>query len=138
MKRLLFVCVENSCRSQMAEAFARLHGGDDVLAYSAGSKASGRVNPRAIQVMQEVGYDLSEHESKSLDEVPPCHYDAVITMGCGDSCPYIEAETHEDWGLADPARLPLDEFKKVRDEIETKVKDLLARVSEHEVIHKEV
>src|SRR5215212_806697 len=97
MKRVLFVCVENSCRSQIAEAFARMHGGENVQAFSAGSRPSGKVNPKAIEIMKEVGYDLSTHESKSLDDIPQGTYDFVATMGCGDECPYIRAKQREEW-----------------------------------------
>src|ERR1700722_17356083 len=83
-KRVLFVCVENSNRSQMAEAFARLHGGDRVEAHSAGSRPSGRVNPRAVEAMREKGYDLTRHHSKGLADLPPGEFDAVVGMGCGD------------------------------------------------------
>lgn len=124
--KVLFVCVENSCRSQMAEAFARMHGGDSVEAYSAGSRPSGVVNPRAIETMKETGYDLTAHRSKSLSEVPKDVYDHVITMGCGDECPFIPAQHHTDWDLPDPKDMPLDEFREVRDEIEKRVKALLA------------
>src|SRR3989449_5876770 len=89
LKRLLFVCVENSNRSQMAEAFARLHGGDQVEAYSAGSRPSGLVNPRSIEFMRERGCDLATHRSKSLAEIPAVDYDAAITMGCGYECPQV-------------------------------------------------
>src|SRR5436305_8768888 len=88
-KRLLFVCVENSCRSQMAEAFARIYGGDKVEAFSAGSQPSGIVNPQAIESMHEVGYDLSQHHSESLDDLPDVEWDFVATMGCGDECPFV-------------------------------------------------
>ena len=127
-KRVLFVCVENSNRSQMAEAFARMHGGESVEAYSSGSKPSGRVNPRAIEFMKERGYDLATHNSKSLDEIPPGEYDAAITMGCGDNCPMVRARLREDWGIPDPKELPPDRFREVRDLIERKVIELLARV----------
>ena len=126
-KRLLFVCVENSCRSQIAEAFARIHGGEDVEAYSAGSHPSGIVNPMAIEIMREVGYDLSTHASKSLDEIPNVMYDFVATMGCGDECPFVPAKRREDWQIPDPKHMPPDEFRKVRAEIERKVKAVLAR-----------
>ena len=122
--KLLFVCVENSNRSQMAEAFARMQGAE---AYSAGSRPSGVVNPKAIAAMKERGYDLSQHYSKSLQEIPQEEYDYVVTMGCGDECPFIPARNREDWELADPKNLPPHEFSKVRDEIERRVKDLLAR-----------
>src|SRR5438046_4667436 len=88
LKRLLFVRVENSNRSQMAEAFARIHGGDAVDAYSAGSRPSGVVKPKAVAAMRERGYDLSTHRSKSLDDFPQIEYDLVVTMGCGDACPF--------------------------------------------------
>lgn len=128
MKRLLFVCVENSCRSQMAEAFAHMHGGDDVEVYSAGSRPSGTVNATAIEVMREVGYDLTAHGSKSLSEIPNVEYDAVVTMRCGDECPAVRAKQREDWNLPDPKALPLSEFRHTRDLIESKVKELLAKL----------
>src|SRR5262249_2274918 len=127
-KRVLFVCVENSNRSQMAEAFARMHGRGKVDAASAGSLPSGRVNPRAIQFMKEVGYDLSRHASKSLDEFNGQEVDAAITMGCGDACPLILAERREEWSIPDPKDLPDDQFREVRDLIEGKVKELITRL----------
>ena len=88
MKKILFVCVENSCRSQMAEGFAKKISSDkDIIVYSAGSKPSGKVNPNAIKYMKECGIDLSGHKSTGLDNLPEGQFDAVITMGCGDSCP---------------------------------------------------
>ncbi|MBD3673074.1 MAG: arsenate reductase ArsC [Planctomycetaceae bacterium] len=128
VKRLLFVCVENSNRSQMAEAFARMFGGDDIEAYSAGSNPSGQVNPKAIAAMAEVGYDLTGHHSKSLDDLPEGEYAAAITMGCGDSCPNVSAPLKEDWELPDPRHLPPEEFHQVREAISAKVKDLLTRI----------
>jgi len=125
MKSLLFVCVENSCRSQMAEAFARIHGYDEVYAYSAGSRPSGQINPKAIESMMELGYHLSRHTSKSLDDLPHIEWDFVATMGCGDECPLIRAKHREDWNIPDPKDMPPEEFRKVRDEIESKVKQLL-------------
>jgi arsenate reductase len=125
-KKLLFVCVENSNRSQMAEAFARMYGGDEVEAYSAGSRPSGAVNPRAVEAMRELGYDLSRHKSKSLDDIPQVEYDFVATMGCGDACPFLRAKQREDWQIPDPKNLPLAEFAKVRDLIEQKVRSLLS------------
>jgi len=95
MKRVLFVCVENANRSQMAEAFARIHGGAVIDAHSAGSKPSGIINPKAVRLMAEVGYDLSAHGSTSLDATTGA-FDAVITMGCGDSCPWVPAQLRED------------------------------------------
>jgi protein-tyrosine-phosphatase len=127
-KRVLFVCVENSNRSQMAEAFARIHGGDKVEAYSAGSRPSGKVNPKAIDAMRELGYDLSRHASKSLDDIPDVEYDFVATMGCGDACPFVRAKRREDWGIPDPKDMPPDRFREVRDTIEAKVKALLSQL----------
>ena len=124
--RFLFVCVENSCRSQMAEALAQMLGGEEVEAHSAGSRPSGVVNPRAVEVMAELGYDLGAHASTSIEEAPPGPYDAVITMGCGEECPFVPAARHEDWAIPDPKDLPLPEFRRVRDEIRTRVARLLA------------
>ena len=126
MKRYLFVCVENANRSQMAEAFARIHGGPNVEATSAGSKPSGYVNPKAVEAMRRVGYDLTRHRSISLDELPEVEFDVVVTMGCGDACPNVRAAHREDWQIPDPARLPEAEFNAVRDLIESKVRTLLA------------
>ncbi|MBL8860071.1 MAG: arsenate reductase ArsC [Planctomycetes bacterium] len=123
--RVVFVCVENSNRSQMAEAFARIHGGDDVEAWSAGSRPSGRVNPKAIAAMREVGYDLSLHGSKGLVDLPDAPFDAAITMGCGDACPSVRARVREDWQLPDPRDMSPTEFNVVRDEIERRVLKLL-------------
>ena len=128
MKRVLFVCVENSNRSQMAEAFARIHGGAGVGAFSAGSKPSGQINPKAIQAMSEVGYDLSTHWSKSLSELPVVEYDFVATMGCGDECPFVRAKLREDWNVPDPKQMNEDDFRIVRDLIEAKVKAVLAGI----------
>lgn len=125
-KKLLFVCIENSNRSQMAQAFARIHGKDHVEAYSAGSRPSGSINPKAIESMSEIGYDLSRHESKSIDDIPAIEYDAVISMGCGDEgCPLVRAKYREDWQIPDPKVMPPEQFRTVRDLIETKVKALL-------------
>jgi protein-tyrosine-phosphatase len=126
MKKILFVCVENSNRSQMAEAFARMHGGVQVEAASAGSKPSGRINPKAIEAMKERGYDLTTHGSKGLDEFNGKHVDVAVTMGCGDECPLVRAERRVDWKIPDPRDMTPDEFRGVRDLIESKVKELLA------------
>ncbi|MCP4766798.1 MAG: arsenate reductase ArsC [Gammaproteobacteria bacterium] len=125
MKRVLFVCVENANRSQMAEAFARILGGAAVEAYSAGSRPSGKVNPKAVEAMRELGYDLSAHGSKSLDELPEVEFDFVATMGCGDTCPMVRARQREDWSVPDPKHLPPDEFRVVRDLVRDQVKAAL-------------
>ncbi len=126
VKRVLFVCVENSNRSQMAEAFACMHGGGQVEAFSAGSRPSGKVNPRAVAFMREVGYDLSTHTSKSLEQFNSQDIDVAVTMGCGDACPLVRAGRREEWNIPDPKELPDDAFRQVRDLIEKKVKKLLA------------
>jgi arsenate reductase (thioredoxin) len=128
-KRIIFVCVENSNRSQMAEAFARIHGGDRVEAFSAGSRPSGRINPTAIQAMKEVGYDLTVHKSKGLDEFNGQEFDAAVTMGCGDECPLVVAKKRMDWQIPDPKALPPEQFKEIRNLIEEKVVDLLRSLS---------
>lgn len=126
LKKLLFVCVENSNRSQMAEAFARIHGGANIEAYSAGSRPSGKINPKAVESMREVGYDLSQHQSKALSEIPDIEYDFVATMGCGDECPFVRAKQREDWNIPDPKEMPPGEFRAVRNLIEEKIVSLLA------------
>jgi arsenate reductase (thioredoxin) len=128
VKRVLFVCVENRNRSQMAEAFARGIGGGRIEAHSAGSQPTGNVNPQAIELMREKGYDLQGHRSKSLDELPATYFDAVVTMGCGDACPWVAAGRREDWAIPDPSGLAPDEFRKVRDLIEARVKALLRSI----------
>lgn len=127
LPKIIFLCTENSNRSQMAEAFARLHGAGVVEAWSAGSKASGQVNPKAVAAMAEKGYDLASHRSQSTDDVPPGPYDVVITMGCGDQCPWIAGRERQDWGLPDPRDMDADAYGRVRDEIETRVLQLLSR-----------
>lgn len=125
MKRVLFVCVENANRSQMAQAFALMAGRADVEALSAGSRPSGVINPKAIRFMAELGYDLSTHTSKSLDQISG-EFDAVITMGCGDNCPWIPAQRREDWALPDPRNMGDDDYRGVRDQIGERVRGLLA------------
>lgn len=130
IKNILFVCIENSCRSQMAEAFAHMHGNEFLKAYSSGSRPSGTVNPRAISFMDELGYDLSTHKSIPLSEIPNVKYEYAITMGCGDECPSVDAEHHIDWGIEDPKNLDAAEFRKIRSVIEQKVKTLLKNLGE--------
>ena len=130
-KKLLFVCVENANRSQMSQAFAKMHGGDNVEAYSAGSKPSGVVNPKAIAAMKELGYDLSTHDSKSLDEVKAfAPFDAVVTMGCGDACPWMPAKKFVEWQIPDPKHMEPEQFNEVRDLVSRKVKELIESLSQ--------
>ena len=132
MQKLLFVCVENANRSQMAQAFATLHGAGRVVAYSAGSRPSGTVNPKAVAAMRELGYDLSTHASKSLDEVRDLAFDYVVTMGCGDACPFVQARHRRDWQIPDPRHLAPAAFNEVRDLIEREVLALLKDASLNE------
>jgi len=125
-RKILFVCIENSNRSQMSQAFATMLGSNKISAYSAGSRPSGKINPKAIAAMQELGYDLSMHQSKSLDEVKQfAPFDAVVTMGCGDACPWMPAKQFIDWEIPDPKNMNEGEFRQVRDMIKDKVEELL-------------
>ena len=128
MKKVLFVCVENSCRSQMAEAFAKMHGKDMVESYSSGSKPSGIVNEKAVAAMKEIGYELSSHTSKSLSEIPDVEYEYAVTMGCGDECPFVKARHREDWQIPDPKDMEEGEFRRVRGMIEDEVRTLLNKI----------
>ena len=129
MKNILFVCIENSCRSQMAEAFANMYGQEIVKAASAGSKPSGTVSEKAIKAMRDIGYDLSSHASKPVDDVPDMEYDIVITMGCGDACPVIRTKERRDWTIPDPRDMEPAKFNEVRDEIERQVLFLISELS---------
>ncbi len=123
--RVLFVCVGNSCRSQMAEGFAKKLG---LHAESAGTVPATRVNPTAVAVMAEKGVDLAAHTPKTLDWDALKNFDRVVTMGCGveESCPSLK--TDEDWGLDDPVGQPVEEFRRIRDDIERRVAELAARL----------
>src|SRR5688500_7824177 len=125
--RVLFACVGNSARSQMAEGFARAMGAGRVEARSGGSKPLGHVLPEAIQVMLERGIDISRSPSKGFDEPWIRTCDLVVTMGCGDdACPAFIGKPLVDWELSDPKGQSLDVFRHVRDEIERRVRALLA------------
>ena len=126
---IVFVCVANSCRSQMAEAIAKSLAGDRVEIWSAGSHPGGRVHPVAIQMMEELGLDLRAHRSKGVDALPPRTWDCVVTMGCGDACPALPARQRLDWAIPDPVGLPLEETRRIRDQIRTLVEDLLRQVN---------
>jgi protein-tyrosine-phosphatase len=125
MKRVLFVCVQNSFRSQMAEGFAKKFGAGKVEAYSAGSQPSGVVSPKAIEAMKEIGIDISSHTSKGFNKLPEFEWDAVVTMGCGDACPFLPAKMRFDWNIPEPRNMPKEEFNKVRDDIRQRVLELL-------------
>lgn len=125
---VLFVCIENSFRSQIAEGFARTLSGEFLEVYSAGSKPSGVVSSVAVQLMDEVGIDISRHTSKGLDALPAAEFDAVVTMGCGDACPTVKAKRRFDWPLDNPKGQPIEFLRKMRDDIEQRVKQLLETV----------
>jgi protein-tyrosine-phosphatase len=125
-KKILFVCIENSNRSQMSEAFAKMVGGENIEAYSAGSFPSGKINPKAIASMKELGYDLSTHHSKSLEEIKSfAPFDIVVTLGCGDACPWMPAKKFIDWEIPDPKEMNEQDFRKIRDLIKQKVAGLI-------------
>ena len=128
-KKILFVCVENSNRSQMAQAFANKHGEEVVEAFSAGSRPSGKLNPMAIYSMKELGYDMTPHHSKSVNELPDEEFEYVISMGCGDECPHVPAKHRIEWDIPDPRNMSMRDFKEVRDLIEEKVKELVEQIT---------
>ncbi len=124
---ILFVCVANSCRSQMSEAIARSMVGDAWEIWSAGSHPSGRIHPVASQLMSEIGLDLSAHWSKGLDQVPARRWEYVVTMGCGDACPHVPAAHRLDWQIPDPVAMPLEEARKVREQLQHLIGALLTK-----------
>jgi arsenate reductase len=128
--RILFVCIENSCRSQIAEGLARMLALDVLEPSSAGSRPGTDVNPMAVEVMREVGYDMSGHRPKSVQTVRNQSYEYVITMGCGDECPFIPAAHHEDWAIADPKGKAIAAFRETRADIERRILDLAQRVKD--------
>jgi protein-tyrosine-phosphatase len=133
MLKIAFVCIENSNRSQMAQAFANMSN-IAVEAYSAGSAPSGKINPRAVSAMAELDYDLSTHDSTSVDELPTDEpLDAVVSMGCGDKCPWVPAKQRIDWDIPDPREMDPEEFRVVRDTIREKVTALLRELSNESV-----
>lgn len=124
--KLVFLCVENSNRSQMAEAFGHIYAPPGVEIYSAGSKPSGKVNPKAVEAMAELGYDMSGQRSKGLDDLPPDEFDVAVTLGCGDSCPSLRAKKRIDWQIPDPKLLSADDYREVRNLIGRMVQALIA------------
>ena len=130
MKKVLFACIENSCRSQMAEGFAHIHGSNTLMPFSAGSKASGEVNNKAVIAMKAIGYDLTEHKSKGLDEFSDIKFDYLITLGCNDKCPNIETKLRKEWDIPDPKNMNLEDFFKVRDLIEKRVLSLIDEIGQ--------
>ena len=127
--KIVFVCVENARRSQMAEGFAKVFGQGKVDVYSAGSRPSGMIDPLVIEVMREKGVDLSFNRSKSLDDLPQIEMDYVVTMGCEDTCPAVLAKKMIAWEVPDPKGKPIDEIRLIRDLLEAKVKGLVEGVA---------
>ncbi len=127
-KRVLFICNENCNRSQMAEAFARIYGPEWVETYSAGCHPAKAVHPKTVAAMLELGYDLRKHRPKGMSDLPDVEYDVVVVM-CEDGCPGVRAKRREHWSIPVPKWMPPDRFRKVRDQIGEKVKELLARMN---------
>lgn len=131
-RKIAFVCIHNSCRSQMAEAWAKKLGSDILEVYSAGTEEYPEVKPGAVEVMKEAGVDMSKHYPKLLNDIPE-EIDILITMGCGVECPYVPCNHREDWGLEDPSGGPIEGFRNTRDIIKEKVEDLVTRVKKEEI-----
>ena len=125
---VLFVCVHNAGRSQMAAALLARHAGDRVTIRSAGSEPADRLNPAVVAAMREIGIDIAEETPKLLTSELAADADVVITMGCGDTCPVFPGKHYEDWVLDDPAGLGLDEVRPIRDEIDAAVRNLVAEL----------
>ena len=132
MKKVAFVCIHNSCRSQMAEGWAKHLGKGIIEVYSAGTDEYHEVKPGAVQVMEEAGIDMSEHYPKLLTDIPE-EIDILVTMGCGVACPFLPCQHQEDWGLVDPSGGPIEGFRNTRDTIKAKVEDLIKRVQNNEI-----
>jgi protein-tyrosine-phosphatase len=130
VKSILFVCVGNACRSQMAEGFARAYGPENLVAYSAGSAPAGFVAREAIEGMKEKGIDISRHWSKGVRDLPVEEFDVVVTMGCGDFCPAVKAKRRLDWQIPDPIGRGIEFFRQVRDDLEEKVRNLLQVITQ--------
>lgn len=131
-KKVAFICVHNSCRSQMAEAWAKKLGSDVMEVYSAGTERYPEVKPLAVKVMEEVGIDMSNQYPKLLENIPE-EVDYLITMGCNVVCPSIPNAYSEDWGLEDPSNGPIEGYRETRDIIEDKIKDFIKRIKEDKI-----
>ena len=125
---VLFVCVHNAGRSQMAAGWLTTLAGDRIDVRSAGSEPAEQINPMAIEAMREVGIDIAAEQPKVLTVDAVRESDAVITMGCGDACPIFPGKRYEDWALTDPAGQPLSVVRQVRDEIKARVEALIAEL----------
>ncbi len=127
-KKILFVCVQNASRSQMAQGFAEAFGKGKIEVYSAGSRPASQINPLAIEAMKERGIDLSGRRPKGLSDLPPVEMDYLVTMGCGETCPAVPARKIIEWQIPDPKGKPIDEVRRIRDMLEAKVRTLLEEV----------
>lgn len=130
--KVALVCVHNSCRSQMAEGFAKNLGYDLFDSYSAGTEKYPEVKPLAVAVMEEIGISMDDHYPKLLTDLPN-EIDIVITMGCEVECPFVPSKHEEDWGLDDPSGGPIEDFRITRDLIEEKVKTLIKRINNNDL-----
>lgn len=130
--KVAFICVHNSCRSQMAEGWAKKLGSDILEVYSAGTEEYPQVKPKAVQVMEEAGISMEGHKPKLLTDIPR-QIDILITMGCGVVCPFVPNKHEEDWGLDDPSGGPVEGFRETRDIIKEKVEDLIQRIKNREI-----
>jgi arsenate reductase len=126
--KIVFICVENARRSQMAQGFAEALGQGKIEVYSAGSNPSSQIDPSVIEVMKEKGIDLSGKRPKSLNELPSMEMDYLVTMGCEETCPAVWAKKIIEWEIPDPKGKPIDEIRRIRDMLEAKVKMLLEEV----------
>lgn len=132
MKKVAFICVHNSCRSQMAEAFGKILGLNVFESYSAGTEERDKINQDAVRIMKEIGVDMElTQRPKLLREIP--EVDIVITMGCNVSCPTLPCKHREDWGLEDPSGKNDEEFIYTRDKIKEKVEDLVSRIKSGQI-----
>jgi arsenate reductase (thioredoxin) len=127
---VLFVCVQNAGRSQMAETLFRRLAGDEHDTRSAGSSPAAHVHPEVVDVIRELGVDLADRVPHRLERADAEWADVVVTMGCGDACPYIPGKRYLDWELDDPAGKSLDETRAIRDEIASRIESLLPELSE--------
>jgi arsenate reductase len=126
--KIAFICVENARRSQMAQGFAETLGQGELEVYSAGSRPSSLIDPLVVEVMREKGIDLSGKRPKSLDELPTVEMDYLVTMGCEETCPAILTKNIIEWEIPDPKGKTIDDYRKVRDMIETKVRAFIKEI----------
>lgn len=122
---ILFLCIHNAGRSQMAAGFAREYGGESVDVLTGGSAPRDSVNPVAVEAMAEKGIDIAAAQPRKFDDADVDMADVVVTMGCGDTCPYVPGKRYLDWEVDDPAGQPIEEVRRIRDDIESRVKALL-------------